>query len=565
MKRYALFIVTSVILILFTIAPPLVTRIQNEQAHRGYIVSLEFNNTMKLYKNSGFEKSLPKYKESGVTCAVIREERHKIDENKLKIAKDAGLDIALAVYGGQKKPDGYIDYLDKLITKYDVKYIMPKMAKGSSEHPLHLDKLIEKHSLTLLLSENSNQLSNEMPKGITDNIKSADGRIMRSYETLRKPGITVRGNSDSSSLLYYQIINSVRDRNTEFVFVNQITDEGSDPIKSARLTQDAIKKARKWLNSHGYTEGKVPNLSKYYRTSPLANAGGAFLGAIMAIAILNIIFKKSILFIDIMLYVLGIIAFILAFLLPSSLTGLYPSLFALISSCFSFAVCMWISDKVSQKAFTLKVFASAFISLIFCACVLCAMLSGTDYYLNYTIFRGVKLTLLFPMAFSVPAGAIYIFGIKPIGLVDIKNALKENLQKIRLVHIILIAVVLLAAGVYVMRSGNAKISNGENAVRNAIAAFTGARPRTKEFIIGWPALALFAYYSKHSCSKIAKWIFAVASSLIFASVINTFCHVFTDFSISLSRTVNGLIFSIPFIVLVLFLNKAVIKRFFKII
>jgi len=76
-------------------------------------------------------------------------------------------------------------------------------------------------------------------------------------------------------------------------------------------------------------------------------------------------------------------------------------------------------------------------------------------------------------------------------------------------------------------------------------------------LIGWPALALFAYYAKRN--KIVRWVFAVGSSILFASVINTFCHVFTDVSTSALRTVNGLVFALPFIAVALGANKLILK------
>lgn len=562
-KRHILILITVIAAAALTIIPPLAVRIQNEQNHRGYTVALEFNNSMKLYKDGGFEDALKGYKQSGVTCGVIREVRHKIDTNKLDIAKKAGLDIALAVYGGAKKPAGYTEYLDEIIDKYDVKYIMPKMAKGSTEYPLNLDTLIDKYDLTLILSENSNQLSNEMPKGITANMESANGRIMRGYETLRKPGITVSGKSDSSELLYYQIINSVRDRNTEFIFVNQITDEGENPYKAAKLTQNSIKRACKWLDSHGYDEGREPNLSLYHRKSKKSLAGGALIGVLMGLVMLNMILKRSYFLLDALMYAASLLAFAITYLLPDSILMYFPTLYALVSSCFCFTLCIWTADRINSKAYTAKIFLTVFVSLTACACVLCAMLSGTDYYLNYSMFHGVKASLLMPMVYGLIVSAIFIFGFKPVSLGEIRSLLKDKIKAVRIYHIAIIALVLAAAGIYVMRSGNAKITNGENAVRNVIAALTGARPRTKEFLIGWPALALFAYYGKHRFSRIAKWIFASASTLIFASVINTFCHVFTDFSTSFLRTVYGLVFSLPFIAVVLIVNKIVIKKICK--
>ncbi len=561
-KRHILFLATAIAVIACFIVPSFATRIVNEQNHRGYVTALEINNTRKLYDSKeDFVKILPSYKKSGVTAGVVRESRHKIDTGLLDMVRDAELDICLAVYGGAKKPDGYYDKLEDIIKEYDVKYIMPKMAKDTSEYPLNLEKLIEKYELIFIFSENYNQLSNEMPKGVTANMESARGRIMRSYETYRKPSITVTGDSDSSDLLYYQMINSARDRNTEFLFVNQITDQGKTPEESAKLTQDAIKRFTAWMDSHGYTENQMPDLSGYYRSNLHASAAAGLLGVLMALAMINIVFKISNPIFDMAMYILSIVVFFATYVLPPSLTALYSTAFALVSSCFSFTMCIWVADRIKGKAYIPKLFAVSFITLMACAAVLCAVLSGTDYYLNYSMFRGVKMTLLLPVAYSAAAMAIYTVDIKAIDPKAIAKDIKIKLKNIRVYHILIILVLALAAAVYVLRSGNAKISSAENDIRNRIAEISGARPRTKEFLIGWPALALFAYYARRS--KIIRWVFAVGSSIIFASVINTFCHVFTDVSTSALRTVNGLIFALPFIAALLAANKLILKMIKK--
>ena len=67
------------------------------------------------------------------------------------------------------------------------------------------------------------------------------------------------------------------------------------------------------------------------------------------------------------------------------------------------------------------------------------------------------------------------------------------------------------------------------------------RPRTKEFLVGWPCLVLFVYYLKTMNVKLLEWAFAVGSSILFASVINSFCHVFTGAGIIYTRVINGVI------------------------
>ena len=66
------------------------------------------------------------------------------------------------------------------------------------------------------------------------------------------------------------------------------------------------------------------------------------------------------------------------------------------------------------------------------------------------------------------------------------------------------------------------------------------RPRTKEFLIGYPALFLAAGYFLRG-EKQWLWVLAAIGVIAPISVFNTFSHIHTPLMISLIRTFNGLI------------------------
>ena len=123
------------------------------------------------------------------------------------------------------------------------------------------------------------------------------------------------------------------------------------------------------------------------------------------------------------------------------------------------------------------------------------------------------------------------------------------------------------AVIYLIRSGNVtEISAIEQLMRNSIAEVMAARPRTKEFLIGWPALVLAVYYIKNTDIKLIRWGFAAASSILFASVVNSFCHVFTGAGIIYSRLFNGILVGMAVSVCAVLVNAVIIKLvnwFFK--
>ena len=99
----------------------------------------------------------------------------------------------------------------------------------------------------------------------------------------------------------------------------------------------------------------------------------------------------------------------------------------------------------------------------------------------------------------------------------------------------------------------------EKTLRNTLTDLFSARPRTKEFLVGYPALILLAYYIKKTDIKLLQWLLAIASSILAASVTNSFCHVFTDYSVIVSRTVNGLIVGIFVSIAAIIANVIIVK------
>ena len=79
--------------------------------------------------------------------------------------------------------------------------------------------------------------------------------------------------------------------------------------------------------------------------------------------------------------------------------------------------------------------------------------------------------------------------------------------------------------------------------RNWLEATVFCRPRTKEFLIAWPALALACLCAVRG-KRLFAWLFGVLASVGCASVINTFCHIRAHVLVSLARTGLGLLFGV---------------------
>ncbi|HPK87677.1 MAG TPA: DUF5693 family protein, partial [Atribacterota bacterium] len=65
-----------------------------------------------------------------------------------------------------------------------------------------------------------------------------------------------------------------------------------------------------------------------------------------------------------------------------------------------------------------------------------------------------------------------------------------------------------------------------------------ARPRSKEFLIGYPLLAL-AITMNYMGITYLKYLIIIMGSVAPVTVLNTFCHVHTPLCFSLLRTFHG--------------------------
>jgi hypothetical protein len=99
-------------------------------------------------------------------------------------------------------------------------------------------------------------------------------------------------------------------------------------------------------------------------------------------------------------------------------------------------------------------------------------------------------------------------------------------------------VVVGAVGFMLLRSGNSGIEiDVELVLREQLEDLFAIRPRTKEFLIGFPALVLAIVAAARS--RHGWWLYAVAA-IGTASAINTFTHFHSPLVISLLRTVYGM-------------------------
>ncbi|MCG0277422.1 MAG: DUF5693 family protein [Thermanaeromonas sp.] len=165
--------------------------------------------------------------------------------------------------------------------------------------------------------------------------------------------------------------------------------------------------------------------------------------------------------------------------------------------------------------------------------LLAGLLSDTVFFLKLDQFMGVKVAFVLPLLLFT-AAAVYHEEKENFGAVW-RKWFGQNLTVFIFLLIILGSLV---AFLYVNRSGNESVGllPLEGQVRMVLERLLLVRPRTKEFLLGYPVFLLalsFGYKHKY----LPLWLLALAGQV---SLVNTLAHLHTPLLISLLRIFNGL-------------------------
>lgn len=180
------------------------------------------------------------------------------------------------------------------------------------------------------------------------------------------------------------------------------------------------------------------------------------------------------------------------------------------------------------------------------AAYLSGALSDVSYFLEFEIFRGIKITFVLPLIL------VAVAFLQRFNVVDElrKNVpatqqIKELLDKSISVKVFLgLMVVMGAFVVLIARSGHTSgmpVSGAEIKIRAMLEQMFYARPRSKEIFFGHPAFMLaFAAFLKRF-PKMICFVLVMAGTIGQSSMVETFAHMRTPIFMSFMRGLDGLI------------------------
>lgn len=209
----------------------------------------------------------------------------------------------------------------------------------------------------------------------------------------------------------------------------------------------------------------------------------------------------------------------------------------------------------------IALFVTSALSMIGAA-YLSGALSDVKYFLEFEIFRGIKLTFVLPLVL------VAVAFLQRFNIVDEMKQSVSAIEQIKAIlnmsvtvkYLLAGAFVLLAFVVLVARSGHTSgmpVSGMEIKIRAILEQLFYARPRSKEIFIGHPAfvMAMAAFLQKFP--KSICFVLTIVATIGQSSMVETFAHMRTPIFMSFMRGVDGVLpGALIGAALVLFLNFA---------
>lgn len=343
------------------------------------------------------------------------------------------------------------------------------------------------------------------------------------------------GAQEIENILY----RAVTDRNIRVVWLTPFTDaQTGGIITDGAVYEEVIQDLFMRISPHGLTmaDGEFSVFPEHEPSEWLLC--GVLLGVLgAALPVIGSIFENWKVRAGLFILFCAGLAFLTLFIKP------YTAAPALAAACLfpCLSVCLVTARLKAAGGNTLgkklgvycKTILPAFLTALIGGLFIAAVQSSDKYLLAVENFRGVKLSQMIPLCFAAVIIYLKLYG---------RDGLKDVLSGKKTLIILLIIALLAVLAIFLMRTGDGLLSVGtlEQRFRNALERALITRPRTKEFLIAWPCLALACALAAVGAKRWI-WPFALVSTVGFSSVVNTFCHSRAPVWLSCVRSVLGLV------------------------
>ncbi len=479
------------------------------------------------------------------------------DNSEISLAKSSGLKLALSYPAFSFENSDYEEFFSGYLFKNSVDFLI--LRENKNENKVHLtDEFktkLRSSETSLVVFENENQIKNEPAFIFPDMSEAFVTRTVRGFNmdkvlSYDKTGYRYR---------YYQWYNSLLERNTSFLNVNILKNEGKTAEENTALTLKAIKDLKEKTENMGYSlnPDSIDIPYRYnLRTASLCGGIAIVLLLYLYLTLLGISIKNPLTSVAFA----SVFSMVISYPLYDYITKFYAVIIMILTvSLYTLILFKTINSENSYKNKLIISLASFFALMLFGSFFITAMFSDLNFYLGNKWVFGVKISLILPFvttAFNYNTVFLKIKSPKEL-LEKTKSELKAIPKYVLISGICVFSLVLLY---YLIRTGKSDlILPIEDIIRKKLTDIFLIRPRFKEFLIGYPCFAIFLYTSLFRKNEKIRLASGILSTILFTSVLNTFCHAFTDFSVSLIRTFNGLILGIVVSGLIILISEITIR------
>ena len=483
------------------------------------------------------------------------------DDEKIALAKDAGLDVVLRPINhpayNEKLADAYKAANERYNLEPRIYIVHGKEVLGYPKNEDRLLNYIKEESIAIALIESSTQREHLEQEGLDDLVEDSAYHALRAFtlwDYIRERNKYY--NYEGAEEIENTMFRAITERNIRVIYFKPFFEEKD----STKFLTDVDEYERTFnslenrLSGHNISFGKAKSM-EYFTIGIKRMAVMAFGITLAAVMLFIKMFNLKHKYAN-YLYLVALPAA----LIPLVMRGLAEKGFAFGSAVvFSGLAIYFFMNRIksiyeSRKKYSnISIMVLSSVILIVSVAISLAgavfvdsMLADVRYMLELDIFRGVKFAQILPFGIFLIMFIIYFMD-KEGSLKSVINTTVRFLNKeIKIYYGIIAAVIGAVAYIYISRTGhetNIQPSSIEMISRNFMEYVLIARPRTKEFLIAFPAI-FAAVYAATKKSEFFTGIFMLASAIGTSSVINTFSHIRTPIYLSLARTVIALGFGI---------------------
>ena len=330
------------------------------------------------------------------------------------------------------------------------------------------------------------------------------------------------------------LFRAITDRGMRLVIFTPLVDESKNIVSDINAYTDIINGLKKRCADRGILIGEYFSAMDAPVTNAWLIAGTLMLLAAVAYLFLVLLLPLDKKFEYIILCALAVIIIAGSLVFPTLMQKLGAFAASVLFACYAALLLVRISKNKTKygllSRFTLSLLSMLAIGLSG-GLYIGALLATRPYMMEFEIFSGVKLSQLLPIAFTAVVLAYVLFNRKA-------RSQRDRSQKLPVALMVFVGVCLVAALVIlILRSGDnmLPVSDIEVNFRNWLEYVLYARPRTKEMLLAFPAIALYVVASDRRM-PLLQLPLGILASIGACSVVNTFCHIFTPVHVSVIRT-----------------------------